>query len=212
MPVAVDEPNDRRIHGWRHVPGGREIGQWVYRREQAGDELSGKKTGVAAAHGEKVGRQGTGTNRHQGEDCEMRGRRGFWRATIALLIVPIPAWPQKHQVPAPQRDFTIFFGRDSTVISARDKAAIAQAAMNAKNLMGLRGRVDVRGYVDTSMSKAKSNALSERMAKAVRDELVRDGIDAEKVDYSGEGKTQLLKQTPDGVREPINCRGEIRIH
>lgn len=89
---------------------------------------------------------------------------------------------------------------------------IAQAATNAKNLMGLRGRVDVRGYVDTSMSKAKSNALSERMAKAVRDELVRDGIDAEKVDYSGQGKTQLLKQTPDGVREPINCRVEIRIH
>ena len=26
--------------------------------------------------------------------------------------------------------------------------------------------------------------------------------DAEKVDYSGQGKTQLLKQTPDGVRGP----------
>ena len=51
-----------------------------------------------------------------------------------------------------------------------------------RDLMGLRGRVDVRGYVDTSMSKAKSNALSERMAKAVRDELVRDGIDAEKLE------------------------------
>ena len=46
----------------------------------------------------------------------MRGRRGFWRATIALLIIPILAWRQKKQVPAPQRDFTIFFGRDSTAI------------------------------------------------------------------------------------------------
>ena len=78
----------------------------------------------------------------------MRGRRGFWWATIALLLIPIPAWPQKHQVPAPQRDFTIFFGRDLPVISASDKAVIAQAAMNAKNLMGLRGKVDVRDYVD----------------------------------------------------------------
>ena len=112
----------------------------------------------------------------------MRGRRGFWRATIALLLIPIPAWPQEYQIPAPQRDFTIFFGRASAVISARDKVVIAQAAINAENLMGLRGRVDVRGYVDTSMSKAKSNALSERMAKAVRDELVRDGIDAEKLE------------------------------
>ena len=119
----------------------------------------------------------------------MRGRRGFWRATIALLIEPIPAWPQKRQVPAPQRDFTIFFGWNSAVISARNKAVIAQAAMNAKNLMDLRGRVEVRGYVDTSMSKEKSGALSERMAKAVRDELVRDGIDAEKSGLSvGRGK------------------------
>ena len=141
----------------------------------------------------------------------MRGRRGFWRATIALLIVPFAAWPQRRQVPASQRDFTIFFGRNSTVISARDKAVIAQAATNAKNLMDLRGRVEVRGYVDTSMSKEKSYALSERMARAVRDELVRDGIDADIVDYSGEGKTQLLKQTPDGVRDPINCRVQIRI-
>jgi hypothetical protein len=62
----------------------------------------------------------------------MRERRGFWRATIALLIVPIPAWPQEHQVPAPQRDFTIFFGRDSIVISARDKAA-ARAVLSTRS-------------------------------------------------------------------------------
>ena len=76
----------------------------------------------------------------------MRGRRCFWRATIALLMVPVAAWPQRRQVPAPQRDFTIFFGRNSTVISARDRAVIAQAATNAQNLMDLRGRVEVRGY------------------------------------------------------------------
>ena len=52
---------------------------------------------------------------------------------------------------------------------------IAQAATNAKNLMGLQGRVDVRGYVDTSMSTAKSNALSERMATAVRDDSSATG-------------------------------------
>ena len=140
----------------------------------------------------------------------MRGR-GFWWATIVLLILPIAAWPQRRQVPAPQRDFTIFFGWNSTEIAAGDKLVIAQAATNAKNLMDLRGRVEVLGYVDTSMSKDKSFALSERMAKAVRDELARDGVDAEKLDYSGQGKTQLLRQTPDGVREPINCRVEIRI-
>ncbi len=143
----------------------------------------------------------------------MHTRRGLWRLIIilALSIEPLAAWSQKRQAPAPQRNFTIFFNWNSAVISPRDKDLIAQAAMNAKNLMGLPGRVQVRGYVDTSMSVQKSAILSESMAKAVRDELVRDGIHVDRIDYSGQGKTQLLKQTRDAVREPVNCRVEIRI-
>jgi len=143
----------------------------------------------------------------------MSARRGLWQLTIVLplLIEPSAAWPQKRQVPAPQRNFTIFFNWNSAVIPPRDKDVVAQAAMNAKNLMDLRGWVEVRGYVDTSMSEQKSGTLSENMAKAVWDELIRDGVDPNRVTYSGQGKTQLLKQTPDGVREPINRRVEIRI-
>ena len=54
MSSAVDEADDRRIHGRGHVPCRREVWQRVHRREQAGDELCGKKTGVASAHGEDV--------------------------------------------------------------------------------------------------------------------------------------------------------------
>ena len=143
----------------------------------------------------------------------MSASRGMWQSAVILLLLiePSAAWAQKRQIPAPQRDFTIFFDWNSAVISARNKDVIAQAALNAKNLMDLRGRVEVRGYVDTSMSEQKSGTLSEAMAKAVRDELVRDGIDAERVEFSGQGKTQLLRQTSDGERDPINCRVEIRI-
>jgi OOP family OmpA-OmpF porin len=143
----------------------------------------------------------------------MGARRGFWHLTIvlSLLIQPSAAWPQKRQVPAPQRTFTIFFDWNSATIPSRYKDVVAQAAMNAKNLMDLRGWVEVRGYVDTSMSEQKSVTLSENMAKAVCDELIRDGLDPNRVTYSGQGKTQLLKQTPDGEREPINRRVEIRI-
>jgi OmpA-OmpF porin, OOP family len=143
----------------------------------------------------------------------MSARRGFWHLTIvlSLLIQPSAAWPQKRQVPAPQRTFTIFFGWNSATIPSRYKDVVAQAALNAKNLMDLRGWVEVRGYVDTSMSEQRSVTLSENMGKAVCDELIRDGLDPNRVTYSGQGKTQLLKQTPDGVREPINRRVEIRI-
>ena len=143
----------------------------------------------------------------------MWSRRRFWQFAMVLPLIfePSTAQPQKGQIPAPQRTFMIFFRWNSADLTARDKQVIAQAAMHAKRLMDRQGQVDVRGYVDTSMSRQKSAILSERMAKAVRNELVRDGIDAEVVSYSGQGKTQLLKQTADGVREPINCRVEIRI-
>jgi hypothetical protein len=54
VPVAVDEPNDRRVHRRRHVPGRRDVRQWVHRREQSSDELSREETGVTAAHAEEV--------------------------------------------------------------------------------------------------------------------------------------------------------------
>ena len=50
---AVDKPNDRRVHRRRHVPGRREVGQRIHRREQSSDELSREETGVAAAHAEE---------------------------------------------------------------------------------------------------------------------------------------------------------------
>ena len=45
----------------------------------------------------------------------MRVRRGLCQLTIVppLLIGPSAAWPQKRQVPAPQRNFTIFFDWNS---------------------------------------------------------------------------------------------------
>jgi outer membrane protein OmpA-like peptidoglycan-associated protein len=49
------------------------------------------------------------------------------------------------------------------------------------------------------------------MAEVVRDELVRDGIASAVITYVGAGKAQLLKETAEGVHEPLNRRVEIRI-
>ena len=41
----------RTIYGFRrHVPGRREVGQRVHRREQSGDEFRRQKTGIASTH------------------------------------------------------------------------------------------------------------------------------------------------------------------
>jgi outer membrane protein OmpA-like peptidoglycan-associated protein len=109
---------------------------------------------------------------------------------------------QSDPTPAPQRNFTIFFMWNSAELTTRDKETIAQAATHAKRLMDRQGTVTVRGYVDTSMSEQRSSALSERMAKAVRDELLLDSIAPAAITYGGVGKAQLLEATAEGVRKP----------
>ena len=51
------------------------------------------------------------------------------------------------------------------------------------------------------MSEQKSGTLSENMAKAICDELIRDGVDPNRVTLQVAGNAQLLKQTP-GWRAP----------
>jgi len=67
------------------------------------------------------------------------------------------------------------------------------------------------GYTDTSGSAAYNEALSERRAKAVADELVAQGVAADALDVSWRGKTDLAVPTPDGVKEPLNRRTTIKV-
>ena len=52
-------------------------------------------------------------------------------------------------------------------------------------------------------------ALSQRRANAVRDALVREGVQANRIATTARGESQPLVLTPDGVREPQNRRAEI---
>jgi OmpA-OmpF porin, OOP family len=140
-------------------------------------------------------------------------QRCLWRMLFVLLLIlqSSVGLAQSDPTPASQRNFMIFFKWNSAELTTRDKETIAQAARHAKRLIDRQGTVSVRGYVDTSMPPQRSSVLSERMAKVVRDELVRDGIAPAVITYVGVGKAQLLKETGEGVREPLNRRVEIRI-
>jgi OOP family OmpA-OmpF porin len=48
-----------------------------------------------------------------------------------------------------------------------------------------------------------------RRANAVRDALVKRGIDASLIKTESRGEDKLMVKTPDGVREPANRRAEI---
>jgi len=67
----------------------------------------------------------------------------------------------------------------------------------------------VNGYTDTSGTRAHNAGLSEARARAVADELAREGVDPRRIGPRGYGESNLRVPTPDGVREPLNRRVEI---
>ena len=71
--------------------------------------------------------------------------------------------------------------------------------------------ITVVGHTDTVGSTAYNQTLSERRASDARDELIRDGVDANRITSSGAGETQLFVQTGDGVKEDLNRRTEVLI-
>lgn len=109
--------------------------------------------------------------------------------------------------PPPVKQFIVFFDFDRSNITANAAATIKQAATAAK--AGQNTRVAVTGHTDTSGAANYNMALSLRRANAVKDELVREGVNANAIAISGKGESALLVQTKDGVKEPQNRRVEI---
>ena len=117
----------------------------------------------------------------------MSASRGMWQSAVILLLLiePSEARAQKRQIPAPQRDFMIFFDWNSAVISARNKGRDRPSGAECQEPHGLAGKGRSPRLRGTSMSEQKSGTLSEAMAKAAANS--RDGIDAERVEFSGQG-------------------------
>ena len=48
-------------------------------------------------------------------------------------------------------------------------------------------------------------------AKRVREDLIKRGISADRIEVSGRGKREPLVPTPEGVSEPMNRRVEVNV-
>jgi len=100
-----------------------------------------------------------------------------------------------------------FFDFDHADLRADAKETVRQAAEYAKN--NNKVRINVTGHTDTVGTAEYNMALSKRRAMAVKKELIRLGIPAEEIAVAWKGKSDLLVQTADGVKEPQNRRVEI---
>jgi len=71
--------------------------------------------------------------------------------------------------------------------------------------------IEVIGFTDTVGDLPYNQALSRRRAAAIRDTLVRDGVDRQAISIVGRGKRDLLVPTADRTPEPRNRRVEITV-
>jgi outer membrane protein OmpA-like peptidoglycan-associated protein len=72
-------------------------------------------------------------------------------------------------------------------------------------------QIEVIGFTDTVGDLPYNKALSLSRAAAIRDKLVRDGLDRQAISIAGRGKHDLLVPTADQTPEPRNRRVEITV-
>jgi outer membrane protein OmpA-like peptidoglycan-associated protein len=125
---------------------------------------------------------------------------------MAAAPPPPPPPPPPMAAPLP-RSYMVFFDFDKSDLKPEAQAVLQTVAANTKSMNIL--KIDATGNTDTVGSDKYNMALSLRRANAVKAALVALGVPAAEIDVIGKGKTDLLVQTGDGVREPRNRRVEI---
>jgi len=123
-----------------------------------------------------------------------------------------PAPVQRTQAPPPPpavSTFIVFFDFDRSELTPQAQQIVNQAVMTARSSGAV--RVVVTGHTDTVGSQTYNQALSERRAQSVENEMVRLGLNANDITTVGRSFGEPLVQTGPGVREPQNRRAVIQL-
>ena len=124
-------------------------------------------------------------------------------------VAPVPAAPTPV-ADVGAKTFLVFFDWDKADLTARSEGIVRDAATYSTHSQYT--RIDVDGNTDTSGTASYNMGLSERRARVVAAELVRDGVPQNVISMHAYGDTHLLVPTGPGVREPQNRRVEIVFH
>jgi OOP family OmpA-OmpF porin len=124
-------------------------------------------------------------------------------------MTPIAAIAAAPSEPMKPKDamYLVFFDFDKSTIAASGASVIDAVAdeVKARSLSG----VTIIGHTDTSGARAYNKKLSLKRASAVKNALVKSGVDASLISIDSRGEGELLVETADGVREPANRRVTI---
>ena len=105
--------------------------------------------------------------------------------------------------------FILYFKLDKTELSDEYKKVIQRIppAISARKFPS----IGIIGHCDRSGSKEYNQQLAMKRAEAVRDFLVKTGIDPEAISVTSHGENNPLVETPDGVYELRNRRVEVYV-
>jgi outer membrane protein OmpA-like peptidoglycan-associated protein len=105
------------------------------------------------------------------------------------------------------RNYTVFFDFDKSTLTPEAREIVAKAVETAK--MHGPVHITITGHTDTVGSHRYNQALSERRANAVKNEMVRMGMNSVEISTMGKSFDDPLIPTGPGVREPQNRRAMI---
>jgi len=164
-------------------------------------ETGGRSSAVALTHGDKqvvldqpyeAARDGaTGITTYTTNEAEVKAG---WGGALAAQ-------------PARAESFTLYFVEGKDVLTDESQKLVG------KTLYEIAQRpvpdVLVVGHTDAVGSQAVNDALAQRRADFIRNELIRLGVPAANIQVIARGKRAPLVPTADGVAEPRNRRVEI---
>jgi outer membrane protein OmpA-like peptidoglycan-associated protein len=105
--------------------------------------------------------------------------------------------------------FRLYFILGSDALTPESQAAYRAIFDDTKQRPAY--EIEVIGFTDTVGDLQYNQALSLRRAAAIRDTLIRDGLDRQTISIAGRGKRDLLVATADQTPEPRNRRVEITV-
>ena len=110
-------------------------------------------------------------------------------------------------MPQQPSNYTLYFGYDSTDLTAESEATVDSIFGDVKNRE--QADVVVVGHTDRSGTDAYNDRLSLERAVEIKDLLVKRGMDETRIRAAGRGERDPLVETPDGIKNDRNRRVQV---
>jgi len=112
-------------------------------------------------------------------------------------------------LPAAPRRFNLYVRTESSELTGESRALVPAVLEAVRQRPG--PDVTVIGHTDTTGTAGNNYRLGLQRAMAVRDLLLKTGLDASLVEVESHGEADLLTRTPNHTAEPRNRRVEITV-